>query len=642
MPTQLSQKNRMRRKQVLNDVTGRIKERSAETRGAYLEDISASRNRGRSRGRLSCANQAHGFAACGQLDKATLRGEDAVNVAIVTAYNDMLSAHQPYADYPARIKSALRDVGAVGQVAGAVPAMCDGVTQGQPGMELSLPSRDVVALATAVALSHDTFDAALFLGICDKIVPGMLMGALSFGHLPAIFVPAGPMPSGLPNKEKSKLRVLYAEGKVDKSTLLTGESKSYHSPGTCTFYGTANTNQMMMEFLGLHLPSASFVPTNTPLRHALTRATAHRIVELAGDGAASRPIGEVVDERSIVNAIVAVLATGGSTNHTLHIVSVARAAGILVNWDDFDRLSEVVPLIARLYPNGDADINHFRAAGGTAFVLRSLLDAGLLHGDAVTVFGDKGLAGYAQRAKLIKETPMSTNAETPPRLHWEESGATSTNPEVLRSPDAPFQASGGIKLMSGNLGRAITKISAVEPQHRQVRAPARCFEDQDAVHRAFEAGELDTHFVAVLRGQGPRANGMPELHGLVPLLISLQARGFDVALVTDGRMSGASGKIPAAIHLSPEADDGGPISKLLDGDIIVFDADRGILAVEVSESEWAARPARAPDPSRSRGQAGWSHGRGLFAPLRQQALSAEQGGSSLQLGEARLRPKDLA
>ncbi|MHB1815957.1 MAG: phosphogluconate dehydratase, partial [Steroidobacteraceae bacterium] len=532
------------------------------------------------------------------------------NLAIVTAYNDMLSAHQPFERFPGLIRHAARDAHATAQVAGGVPAMCDGITQGQPGMELSLFSRDVIAMSTGVALSHGMFDAALCLGVCDKIVPGLLIGALAFGQLPAVFVPAGPMPSGLPNKEKARIRQLFAEGKVGRDALLQSEADSYHSAGTCTFYGTANSNQMLMEVMGLHLPGSAFVPPNTPLRDALTAAAARRAARITALGEEYIPLARVLDERSIVNAVVGLLATGGSTNHTLHIVAIAKAAGMIIDWDDFDALSEVVPLLARIYPNGGADVNHFHAAGGMGFLVRELLQAGLVHGDVQTVAG-VGLEHYAQEPWLSGEG-----------LAWREAPANSADREVLRRASDPFSADGGLKLLRGNLGRSVIKVSAVRPEHRSVEAPARVFHSQDEVIHAFKQGELSRDVVVVVRFQGPRANGMPELHGLTPALTSLQNKGHRVGLVTDGRMSGASGVVPAAIHLTPEAACGGPIGKLRDGDLIHLDSRAGVLEARVSEWEWNRRENVAGDLAAN----GHGFGRELFALFRAHAASAEHGG----------------
>jgi len=595
------------------EVTARIEARSRDARAAYLDKIAAWRGRGPGRARLSCSNLAHVFAASPDGDKAVQKLVGPVNLGIVTAYNDMLSAHQPFAAYPDMIKAAARDVRAAAQVAGGVPAMCDGVTQGQPGMELSLFSRDVIALSTAVSLSHDAFDAALCLGVCDKIVPGLFMGALSFGHLPVLFVPAGPMPSGLPNKEKARVRALYAEGKVSREELLEAEAASYHSAGTCTFYGTANSNQLMMEAMGLHLPGAAFVNPGTPLREALTRAAAQRAVALAREQQAAETGGfgmaDVIDCKAIVNAIVGLMATGGSTNHTIHLVAMARAAGVLIDWDDFADLSAVTPLLCRIYPNGSADVNHFHAAGGFGLLMRELLRAGLLHPDVRTVAGDN-LWAYAREPYLADGA-----------LAWREAPAESLDKEVLRGVADPFQSEGGVRLLKGNLGRSIIKISAVDPKHRFVEAPARVFHDQDDFLKAFKEGRLERDHVAVIRFQGPRANGMPELHKLSPQLSVLQDRGFKVALVTDGRMSGASGKTPAALHLSPEALADGPIGRIEDGDVIRLDAERGTLDALVPPETFNARP-----------QARHVHahgglGRELFAMFRANAASAEQGAS---------------
>ena len=563
---------------VVRDVTDRIRVRSAETRRRYLERIGRAARRRPARLDLGCANLAHGFAACESSAKDDLRGDVKPNVAIVSSYNDMLSAHQPYETFPRAIKEAVAAAGAVAQFAGGVPAMCDGVTQGHAGMELSLFSRDVIAMATAVALSHEMFDGALLLGICDKIVPGLLIGGLAFGHLPVVLVPGGPMTSGLPNSEKSRVRQLYAEDKVGRAELLAAESASYHGPGTCTFYGTANSNQMIVEIMGLHLPGASFVNPGTPLRAALTAAAARRVTELTATGPAYTPMGQIVDEKAVVNAVVGLHATGGSTNHTLHLVAVAAAAGIQLSWDDFSDLSEVVPLLARVYPNGNADVNHFQAAGGMAFVIGQLLDGGLLHGDVRTVAG-AGLNRYRQEPFLGADGS----------LVWRPGPAESLDPAVLRPISDPFTADGGLCVLRGNLGRAVIKVSAVAPSHRVVTAPARVFDDQAHVVQAFASGELDRDVVVVVRYQGPRANGMPELHKLTPLLGVLQDRGHRVALVTDGRMSGASGKIPAAIHLTPECAVGGPLTRVRDGDVIGLDSEAGTLHVELSDAELLTR-----------------------------------------------------
>jgi phosphogluconate dehydratase len=562
---------------------------------------------------LSCTNLAHGFAASDATDKEALKLMRWPNVAIVSAYNDMLSAHQPLERYPALIKRAAREAGAVAQFAGGVPAMCDGVTQGQPGMELSLFSRDVIAMATGVALAHNMFDSALCLGICDKIVPGLLMGALAFGHLPVIFVPGGPMPSGVPNKEKARIRELYAEGKVGREALLESEAGSYHTAGTCTFYGTANSNQMLMEVMGLHMPGSAFVPPNSPLRDALTEAAAGRAARITALGNEYLPLAHVVDEAAIVNAVVGLLATGGSTNHTLHLVAIARCAGIAITWDDFSDLSSVVPLLARIYPNGSADINRFQAAGGMAFLIRELVDAGFLHSDVQTVVG-KGLAAYATEPWLDGG-----------RLAWRAAPASSGDLDVLRPVAEPFSHHGGLRLLTGNLGRAVIKTSAMTHEHHVVEAPALVFNDQEEVIAAFKAGKLARDFVAVVRFQGPRANGMPELHQLTPSLASLQRKGFRVALVTDGRMSGASGSVPAAIHVTPECLNGGPLGKVRDGDVIRLDCHTGVLEAKVADSTWRQRELPVLDHQHNE----YGCGRELFASLRRAAGDAEAGAMSL-------------
>lgn len=593
-------------------VTARIQARSHHTRHAYLARMQAARNGGAARARLGCTNFAHGFAAAGANDKEALKALAWPNIAIVSAYNDMLSAHQPLERFPALIKMAAREAGAVAQFAGGVPAMCDGITQGLPGMELSLFSRDVIAMATAIALTHDMFDAALCLGVCDKIVPGLLIGALSFGHLPVLFVPAGPMPSGLANQEKARIRQLYAQGKADRQALLDSEAKSYHAPGTCTFYGTANSNQMLMEVMGLHLPGSAFVQPNTALRDALTRAAAKRAASITSLGKHYLPLCETIDERAIVNAIVGLLATGGSTNHTIHLVAIARAAGILINWDDFSDLSRVVPLLARIYPNGSADVNHFHAVGGMAFLIRELLSAGLFHADTRTVMGG-GLAAYA-------EEPMLVDGE----LRWRPAPAHSGDTSVLRPVSDPFSADGGLKLLSGNLGRAVIKTSAIAAEHRIVVAPALVFENQEAVAAAFSAGALDRDVIVVVRFQGPRANGMPELHALTPALAVVQKRGHRVALVTDGRMSGASGSVPAAIHVTPECLSGGPLARVRDGDMIRLDSIAGTLEAQVPAEVWQQR--ELPQPELSAYTQGL--GRELFGTFRAAAGDAESGALS--------------
>ena len=545
-------------------VTDRIRARSHPSRTAYLDRIASAAAKGTSRAHLSCGNQAHAYAATGP-DKDSLAAGHAPNLGIVTAYNDMLSAHQPYEDYPALIRAAARRAGATAQVAGGVPAMCDGVTQGRAGMELSLFSRDVIALAAGIALSHNTFDAVLYLGVCDKIVPGLVMAAAVFGHLPAVFVPAGPMTSGLPNDEKSRVRNAFAEGKASRADLMAAEMASYHGPGTCTFYGTANTNQMLMEFMGLHLPGASFVNPGTALREALTTAAVERAAAITALGNDYRPAGEILDERAFVNGIVGLMATGGSTNLVIHLPAMARAAGIILTLDDFDDISAAVPLMAKVYPNGLADVNHFHAAGGLQFLIGQLLDAGLLHPDAKTVAGE-GLAHYRQEPTLKDG-----------RLGWQDGPATTLNDRIVRPAADPFKATGGLRQLTGNLGRGVIKVSAVAPERHVIEAPCRIFHDQEAVKHAFKAGAFTTDTVVVVRFQGPQANGMPELHSLTPTLSVLQDRGLRVALVTDGRMSGASGKVPAAIHVSPEAASGGPLARLRDGDMVRLDAVAGTL-----------------------------------------------------------------
>ncbi|KIF80940.1 phosphogluconate dehydratase [Noviherbaspirillum autotrophicum] len=600
---------------VLQAVTDQIVARSRPYRNAYLARIEAARGNTVHRAALACTNLAHGFAAFPANDKLKLKQLHNPSVAIVSAYNDMLSAHQPFEHFPPIIKDAVREAGGVAQFAGGTPAMCDGVTQGQPGMELSLFSRDTIAMATAIALSHNMFDAAVYLGICDKIVPGLLIGALHFGHLPAVFVPGGPMTTGISNSEKARVRQLYAQGKVGREELLESESASYHAPGTCTFYGTANSNQMLMEVMGLHLPGAAFIPPNTPLRKALTAAAGKRAVEISAQGQSYIPVGRVVDEKSIINAVVALLATGGSTNHTLHWIAVAKAAGIVIDWNDFDKLSSVVPLLTRIYPNGEADVNYFQAAGGPPFVIRELLDAGLLHDDVTTVMG-QGLRAHCVEPFLEDEA-----------LVWRPAPQTSGDLGVLRPAGEPFSADGGLRLVSGNLGRAIIKVSAVKPQHRVVEAPALVFDSQEALMDAYKAGKLDRDFVAVVRFQGPRANGMPELHALTPALTNLQDAGRHVALVTDGRMSGASGKVPAAIHVSPEVLAGGPLGRVRDGDMIRLDAEAGVLQALVPKVEWQARTVATADLSASH----VGMGRELFATFRNAVSEAEQGAATFGL-----------
>ncbi|WP_128516743.1 phosphogluconate dehydratase [Tabrizicola thermarum] len=591
---------------VIAHVTDRIRARSADTRGQYLERMARAVSNGPVRAHLSCGNQAHAYAAMGA-DKDALVAARVPNLGIVTAYNDMLSAHQPFERYPDLIRAAARKAGATVQVAGGVPAMCDGVTQGQPGMELSLFSRDVIALAAGVALSHNCFDAALYLGVCDKIVPGLVMAAATFGHVPAVFVPAGPMTSGIPNDQKSKVRNAYAEGRATREELMAAEMASYHGPGTCTFYGTANTNQMLMEFMGLHLPGASFVNPGTPLRDALTAAAVERAAAITALGNDFRPAGEILDERAYVNGIVGLMATGGSTNLVLHLPAMARASGVILDLKDFADLSEAVPLMAKVYPNGLADVNHFHAAGGLAFLIGQLLDAGLLHPDARTVAGD-GLIAYRQEPILDAG-----------RLGWRDGPRASLNDRIVRPAADPFAPQGGLKLLTGNLGKGVMKVSAVAPDRHIIEAPARIFHDQNAVKDAFKAGEFTSDTVVVVRFQGPQANGMPELHSLTPTLTVLQDRGLKVALVTDGRMSGASGKVPAAIHVAPEAAAGGPLARLRDGDIVRLDAVAGELSVLAPDFE-SRTPVVADLSANDHGI-----GRELFAAFRRHVGSADTG-----------------
>ncbi|UPG85670.1 phosphogluconate dehydratase [Luteibacter aegosomatis] len=594
---------------VLAEVTQRIVERSHASRTAYLAKIDAARGKGAKRHHLSCGNLAHGFAACAENDKHALRHGHAANLAIVTSYNDMLSAHQPYERYPELIRGVARSLGATAQVAGGVPAMCDGVTQGRPGMELSLFSRDLIAMATAVSLSHDMYEGALYLGICDKIVPGMMIGALSFGHLASAFVPSGPMPSGIPNEEKSKVRQAFAAGKATRAELLEAEARSYHGAGTCTFYGTANSNQMLMEIMGVHLPGASFEAPDTPLRDALTAATVERVLATDWMGEHYLPLGRIIDERAVVNGVVGLHATGGSTNHLLHLVAIARAAGIDLRWDDFDALSSVVPLLARVYPNGYADVNHFHEAGGMGFLIDQLLDAGLLHDDVHTIMG-RGLGAY-RKAPMLEEG----------KLVWKPVSKESGNRGVLRTIAEPFRHDGGLRMLKGNVGRGVIKISSVPEDRMVIEAPAIVFDEQDDVKAAFDRGELDRDFVAVVRFQGPRARGMPELHKLTPTLSLLQDRGHRVALLTDGRMSGASGRVPAAIHVTPEAEAGGPIARIRTGDLVRLDAVSGSIEVLVDADEWNARVPDDVDLSVHH----TGMGRELFAMFRQSAVAADLG-----------------
>ncbi len=591
-------------------VTERIKKRSTRSRAAYLDAMRHMAEKFPQRGVLSCGNLAHGFAVCDASDKEKLKGATP-NIGIVTAYNDMLSAHHPYKDYPDQIKATAHAFGAVAQVAGGTPAMCDGVTQGQAGMEFSLFSRDVIALSTVIAMSHNMFDAAMYLGICDKIVPGLLMGALQFGYLPSIFVPAGPMPSGLPNKEKVRVREQYAKGEIGRDVMLEAESASYHSPGTCTFYGTANSNQMMVEIMGLQLPSSSFVNPGIPLREALTAEATRCVLANLQGGEQYIPLHDIIDEKAIVNGLIGLMATGGSTNHTIHFIAIARAAGIIIDWGDFDDLSHVIPLLCRIYPNGEADVNHFHAAGGMPVLIRTLLSHGLLHEEVTTILG-RGLHRFTVEAELQSDV-----------LKWKSCPEVSANPLVLTSVDTPFRADGGTRLLRGNLGRSVMKTSAVALEHQIVEAPARVFTSQDALTEAFKAGELGGDMVAVVIGQGPKAKGMPELHKLTPSLGVLQNMGFKVALVTDGRMSGASGKVPAAIHVSPEVLAGGELGKVRDGDIIRLDAVAGTLDALVDAEEWAGRTSY-PLPPESEP---YHLGRMLFASARATVSSAEEGAS---------------
>ncbi len=595
-------------------ITDRIKARSAKTRQAYLAQVEQQLSKGVQRGTLSCGNLAHGFAACNPADKDALAGDSVLNLGIITSYNDMLSAHQPYQSYPDLIKETARSIGATAQVAGGVPAMCDGVTQGQDGMDLYLFSRDIIAMSTAIALSHNMFDAGLYLGICDKIVPGLLIGALSFGHLPAVFVPAGPMSSGLPNDEKAKIRQLFMEGKVGRDELLDAEAKSYHSAGTCTFYGTANSNQMLMEIMGLQLPGSSFVSPGTPLRDEFTKRATAQALALSAQGDNYTPVAHIVNEKTIVNAMVGLLSTGGSTNHTLHLIAIAAAAGLKVTWEDMSDLSDNVPLLTRIYPNGVADVNHFHGAGGMAFLIRELLEAGYCHGDVKTVTGN-GLADYAKEAKLISG-----------ELTYKAVPDISGLPKVLTTTSAPFSPNGGLKLLTGNLGKSVIKISAVKPEHYLVEAKARIFHSQQEMMEAFKLGHLDGDVIAVVRFCGPRAIGMPELHKLTPILGILQDRGHQVALVTDGRMSGASGKVPAAIHVTPEAVDGGAIARLRDGDLLRLDAKIGSLEYLGDAKEFAAREVITADLS----AAHHGMGRELFSGLRNLVGSADNGASMFE------------
>ncbi|MFZ2726379.1 MAG: phosphogluconate dehydratase [Methylococcaceae bacterium] len=599
---------------IIEKVTNDIMERSYPTRSAYLKYINSVRKTEPNRSGMGCGNLAHGFAACSATEKLDLRATQKANIAIITSYNDMLSAHEPYKDAPDLIKAAIREAGGVAQVAGGVPAMCDGITQGQAGMEMSLFSRDLIAMATAIGMSHAMFDGALYLGVCDKIVPGLLIGALSFGHLPAVFVPAGPMPSGITNKEKARARQAYATGQIGREQLLAAESASYHAAGTCTFYGTANSNQMMMEMMGLHLPGSSFINPYTPLRDELTKAAAKQVLKFTALGNDYRPVAHVVSEKAIVNAVIGLLATGGSTNHTMHLIAIARASGIVLNWDDFDNLSKAVPLIAKIYPNGPADVNHFQAAGGMGVLIAELLNNGLLHEDIITIADTRGMNSYRQEPKLIDQ-----------QLVWEDVPATSLDTQVLSTVAEPFAKGGGLHVMHGNLGRGVSKLSAVSEDHQIVEAPAIVFDDQEEMLAAFKRGELEKDFVAVIRFQGPRANGMPELHKLTPPLGVLQDKGFKVALVTDGRMSGASGKVPSVIHLCPECEMGGPLAKVLAGDMISLNLQTGDCNVLVDAEEFAAR---VPLPNSAKNHH-YGVGREMFGGFRLGASTAETGASNL-------------
>jgi phosphogluconate dehydratase len=596
----------------ISAVTEKIIARSKDSRRRYLEKIEAALDNQPKRKSLGCANLAHGFAACGAGDKNALRNGSGPNLAIITSFNDMLSAHQPFEHYPNIIREAARQAGGTAQVAGGVPAMCDGVTQGETGMELSLFSRDVIAMSTAIGLSHQMFDASVYLGVCDKIVPGLIIGALTFGHLPAVFIPAGPMTSGLPNEEKGKIRQLYAQGKVGREALLEAESQAYHGPGTCTFYGTANSNQMLMEIMGLHLPGSTFVNPGTALRDEITKASAKQAMTISSLGNQYTPISKIYDEKAVVNGVVGLLATGGSTNHTMHVVAMAAAAGIALTWDDLAELSKAVPLLTRIYPNGKADVNHFNAAGGMGFMMRELLAAGLLHEDVTTIMG-QGLSHYLQEPGLKDDGTIM----------WREAAKTSGDETVLRGVAEPFQATGGLNVLEGPLGRAVIKSSAIPADRHVIEAPARVFHNQEELHVAFKAGELNKDVIAVVRFQGPKANGMPELHRMTPPLAVLQDLGYRVALITDGRMSGASGKVPAAIHVTPEAADGGAIAKIIDGDVIRIDATSGRLEILVNVAEFNARPLATHDMSKNE----TGTGRELFAAFRNLAGRADQGAS---------------
>ncbi|ATC86790.1 phosphogluconate dehydratase [Pseudoalteromonas sp. NZS127_1] len=610
----------------IQEVTQRVIERSKNTRQDYLERISHAKKQTRVRAGLGCGNIAHVMAACSSDDKARLKADEQPNLAIINSYNDMLSAHVPYKDYPDLIKDIATKYDATAQVAGGVPAMCDGVTQGRDGMELSLFSRDVIAMSTAISLSHDVFDGVFCLGVCDKIVPGLLIGALSFGHLPVFFLPAGPMQSGIPNKEKARIRQKFAQGLVSREDLLEAESASYHSAGTCTFYGTANSNQMLMEIMGLHLPGSSFINPYTELRDGLTGNAVETMLKQLTDDKESPCLADVISEKTIINGLVGLLSTGGSTNHAIHIVAIAKAAGIQVTWKDMSDLSEVVPLLTRIYPNGSADVNHFQAAGGMGFLMRELASAGYLHTDVKTMLGD-GLAPYMTEPRLDKDDSLiMSNSTGPTKVKWVDCPANSHDEEVLRPVSNPFSKQGGLQLLTGNLGKAVIKVSAVAIEHQVVTAPAKVFSSQSALQDAYTRGELNQDFIAVLKEQGPKAKGMPELHKLTPVMATLQDEGFKVAIVTDGRMSGASGKVPAAIHLAPEAVEGGIIAKIREGDLVTLDAPNGILKVHVSDEELAKREAELSLPSATFGT-----GRELFTGFRNIVSSADLGASAFGL-----------
>ncbi|WP_046003176.1 phosphogluconate dehydratase [Pseudoalteromonas rubra] len=612
----------------IHEVTQRVITRSQQSRQAYLERIEQAKKQTRVRAGLGCGNLAHVMAACSSSDKARLKADEQPNLAIINAYNDMLSAHVPYKEYPDQIKAIAEKFDATAQVAGGVPAMCDGVTQGRDGMELSLFSRDVIAMSTAVALSHDVFDGVFCLGVCDKIVPGLLIGALSFGHLPIYFLPAGPMQSGIPNKEKARVRQKFAQGLVSREELLEAESASYHSAGTCTFYGTANSNQMLMEIMGLHLPGSSFINPYTELREGLTASAVETMLkQLLGDGPVNS-LADVVSEKTVINGLVGLLATGGSTNHAIHLVAMAKAAGVQITWKDMADLSEVVPLLTRIYPNGSADVNHFQAAGGMGFLMRELRDAGYLHNDVKTIVGE-GLDAYTQEPVLdVDPTLIMTDSTGPAKVKWVDCPADSLDDEVLRPVSNPFNKQGGLQLLSGNLGKSVIKVSAVAEQHQVVSAPAKVFSSQAALQEAYTRGELNQDFIAVLKEQGPKAKGMPELHKLTPVMASLQDEGFKVAIVTDGRMSGASGKVPAAIHLAPEAVEGGPIAKVREGDLITLDAPKGELVLHVSDEELAQREIELTEVGPTFGT-----GRELFSGFRNIVSSADLGASAFGIEE---------